>query len=247
MDLPGNVAMSITMEIAKRIVQGNGEKVTSQQMMLRQRDNLPYLNKQTANISIYIEPVYLSSHFDMDSQQILDPVNLPHLLSEITFNDRIPLVERTLLVLRLQQQKLLGKGINKDQDIQDIIHEIKVKNKDNKDAGDIEMHGFDEIYTLVDTMAEKLYLYISREEIQKLKSLGVIGSQVTNIVAKDLRKLNIDVKAKAWEKKSKLRAQMGRKSFASGQLLLGKGKQKAVAVPSTKKIPYDQPRSKLFF
>jgi hypothetical protein len=30
MDLPGNVAMSITMEIAKRVIQGKGEKVTSQ-------------------------------------------------------------------------------------------------------------------------------------------------------------------------------------------------------------------------
>jgi hypothetical protein len=67
MDLPGNVAMSITMEIAKRIIHSQGEKVTPHQMMLRQRDNLPYLTNKTAHLPVFIEPVHLSSHFDMDS------------------------------------------------------------------------------------------------------------------------------------------------------------------------------------
>ena len=35
MDLPGNLAMSITIEIAKRVMQGQGEKVTPRQIMLR--------------------------------------------------------------------------------------------------------------------------------------------------------------------------------------------------------------------
>lgn len=35
MDLPGNVAMTITMDIAKRILRGQGEKVSPRQMMLR--------------------------------------------------------------------------------------------------------------------------------------------------------------------------------------------------------------------
>jgi hypothetical protein len=35
-------------------------------------------------------------------------------MEDISFAERIPLVERRLLVLRLKQQKLLGLGINKD-------------------------------------------------------------------------------------------------------------------------------------
>ena len=35
MDLPGNVAMTITMEIAKRVISSQGEKVTPRQIMLR--------------------------------------------------------------------------------------------------------------------------------------------------------------------------------------------------------------------
>jgi hypothetical protein len=45
MDLPGNVAMSVTMDIAKKILQDRGEKVKPKQIMLRQRDHLPYLTK----------------------------------------------------------------------------------------------------------------------------------------------------------------------------------------------------------
>ena len=34
-DLPENMAMTITMEIAKRVILSNGEKVTPRKMMLR--------------------------------------------------------------------------------------------------------------------------------------------------------------------------------------------------------------------
>jgi hypothetical protein len=63
---------------------------------------------------MFLEPVYLSSHFDLDAQQIKDPVHLATLIQEVGFNERIPVVERELLQLRLKQQKLLGQGINKE-------------------------------------------------------------------------------------------------------------------------------------
>jgi hypothetical protein len=36
-------------------------------------------------------------------------------------------------------------------------------------------------------MAQKLYLYMSRDEIQKLDSLGLIGTQLSNIVAREIK------------------------------------------------------------
>jgi hypothetical protein len=86
------------------------------------------------------------------------------LVNEVGFNNRIPIVERELLQLRLRQQKLLGHDIDKEQDVKNIIRDIQIRFKDNKDAN-VQLHNFSEIYDLIDKMAEKLYLYISRDEI----------------------------------------------------------------------------------
>ena len=73
-------------------------------------------------------------------------------------------------------------------------------------------------------MAEKMYLFMSRDEINGLKSLGLIGPQLTNIVAREIKKLHITLKTQVWDKKSKMRANLGKKSMAFGQSLLGKQK-----------------------
>lgn len=45
-----------------------------------------------------------------------------------------------------------------------------------------------EIYPLIDEMAEKLYRFISRDEIQQQLKLGPLGYFITNLIAKDIER-----------------------------------------------------------
>ena len=117
---------------------------------------------------MYVEPVYLSSHFDLETQEIKDPIHLDQLIKELKLNDKFFCVEKELLPLRLLQMKKLGVGINKEDDIQNIIRDIHIRNKDNKNFHEFVFHNYPEMYKKVDEIAENLYMFISREEVQKL-------------------------------------------------------------------------------
>ena len=89
------------------------------------------------------------------------------LVEEIQFNVKIPLIEKQVFVERLKDQKNLETF--GDADLKKLVREILKQNKD------VPKPEFPEVYHLLDEMADKLYLFISREEIQRLKKLGIMG------------------------------------------------------------------------
>ena len=173
--------------------------------MLRKRDDQPYLNEATKNLPGYIEPVYLSPHFDLETQQILDPRHLPELIQEVKFNVRVSTVEKHILVHRLRNQKSLETF--DDQDLKNLIEEIQ---KENKGASKPE---FPEIYPFLEEIADKLYLFISREEVQGLTRLGIMGQQLTQLVAKDIQHLYQSMKKKRWHDQQKVKDSIGEQSY----------------------------------
>ena len=72
-------------------------------MMLRTRDNHQYLNNSTKHVPVYLESVYQSPHFDVESQSIIDPKHLQTLIEEIDSNYKVPPVEKAFIIKALQK------------------------------------------------------------------------------------------------------------------------------------------------
>jgi len=82
---------------------------------------------------------------------------LNELVAEIKFNVKIPIIEKQVLVHRVQDQKKLETF--DDRDLRKLAKEIEKQQKE------ITKPEFPEVYHLLEETADKLYLFISRDEI----------------------------------------------------------------------------------
>ena len=56
-------------------------------MTFRVKDHMPFYNRNAdEGMVAKIEPVYVSPHFDLKTQQLVDPIHLEELIAEVEFN-----------------------------------------------------------------------------------------------------------------------------------------------------------------
>ena len=132
----------------------------------------------------------LSPYFDFEKQVIKDPPHMQELIAEIRFNTRIPQFESELLAKRLEGQKNLKPYTKEEQTetFQQIIRENRR----------IETPEYQEVFLLIEEIAEKLYLFISRDEIWFQSKLGILGTFLSNLVAKDIQNIKNNISKKRW-------------------------------------------------
>lgn len=91
------------------------------------------------------------------------------------------MIEKQVLIRRLQGQKSLQTF--DDRDLKKLAKEVERANKE------LPKPDFAEVYQLLEEVADKLYLFLSRDQIQRLPKLGILGQQLAQLVAKDIRNL----------------------------------------------------------
>lgn len=64
--------------------------VTVKDVTFRCKDDQPYYDQTMQNDKMAkIEPVYVSPHFDLRSQLLVDPLHLDEVIAEVEFNKRL--------------------------------------------------------------------------------------------------------------------------------------------------------------
>lgn len=106
---------AITKAQASPSRRGDGKSVSKHMLIFRCRDNQPYTNARDAKETDHMEPVYLSPHFDFDTQQLVDPKHIPELIKELEDNPRIQEFDKRFMASRLKEQKLMKAFGIKDQ------------------------------------------------------------------------------------------------------------------------------------
>jgi len=181
---------------------------------------------------------------------------LAELVEEVKFNVRLGHIEKHVLVHRLRHQGSFETF--DDLDLKNLVEEIQKEHK-----GAASKPEFPEVYPFLEEIADKLFLFISRDEVQALARLGIMGQQVTQLVAKDIQHLYQSMKKKRWQEQQKVKDSVGAQSFLRMQQEeragpTGKADQQPGTdrsglagdqdIPqSTKKAPFQQPRSRDFF
>lgn len=75
----------------------------------------------------------------------------------------------------------------------------------------MELPAFHEVFDLLGDIAERLYLFISRSEVQALAKLGYLGEFLAQLAATDLSKAQKSMTERRWKE------QQGMSSFFKAQ------------------------------
>jgi len=76
--------------------------LTAKDLTFRCSDHQPYFSQRKASTAYPVEPVYLSPHFDLSLQCIVDPRHMEELVAEVEFNSRIGEFEKLFLSKRIR-------------------------------------------------------------------------------------------------------------------------------------------------
>jgi len=222
-------------------------------LTFRYSDHQPYYNTREQDDAAAVEPVYLSPHFDLKTQQLVDPRHLPELIKEVEFNPRIAEFDKHYLALRLKEQKAL-KTLNK-KELKEALKKIKsfsknVKVPEHLDSGPL--------MAFMDRLAQALYLFISREQVQCLNKMGILVEFLSEMLANDVTQARSDLTQTRLLEQEMCGSAPGSKGARPvSAVVASQAQTESASQPtqgqsedvagSTKQRPFRQPRSREFF
>lgn len=107
------------------------------------------------------------------------------MIAEIEFNQRIQQFDKLFLTRRLKEMK---KNLPlKSKDVKAIMKEIKAANKG------IKMPQHKEICMYLEQIADALYVFISRPQVQQLGKLGILMEHLSDMLASNVRRYRVDL------------------------------------------------------
>ena len=125
---------------------------------------------------------------------MIDPKHLEAVIQEVQRNYKVPIVEKAYMVKALGNQREF-KLVTKEEK-EAILKEIEesMKTEDMEYEVEVPAPKFEETYGYIEKMASKIFVFLSRHEIESLKVIGKISEKLVEMVVEDLKQFTLKMK-----------------------------------------------------
>ena len=114
----------------EELIVGGQVQLNAKHMTLKQTDDQPYYTKETARAPFPLEPTYLSPHFNLQDQSMVQPRHLEEMAFFLSSNSKFEPFEKDYLIARLMNQgsiEIFGRD-----KVQALIKKLKEVNKESR-------------------------------------------------------------------------------------------------------------------